>query len=190
MNKIEPLNKTKVEAAYVYLQKLLKKKNKKTIQLTPNSKIIIDYRYCWSYGDGIHIDINATTTKLSGELLKFATICGYNDFDFLTDEIDMDQYFEIDDYQDEFDVLCQIADIDINEQYWMFYQIDSTTFEHIWQKLETYFIDPNKPKIDTIKLNKNYSAIIDTKNKTVQVGCQTIPIENVRKIVEEYDKSK
>jgi len=40
---------------------------------------------------------------------------------------------------------------------------------------------------EKVRLTKDYTAIIDQKNKVVNVGCQTIPFE---KVVELYNKIK
>src|SRR6478735_7757283 len=57
-----------------------------------------------------------------------------------------------------------------------------------WKVIEsTYKEDSPLDKVISIRLSSDYNAVVK-KNKPVEVGCQRIPIETIRKIVEEYDK--
>lgn len=46
--------------------------------------------------------------------------------------------------------------------------------------------DVVQPRVQ-VSISSNYTAVIE-KGKNIQVGCQSIPIETVKKIVEEYEK--
>ena len=65
-----------------------------------------------------------------------------------------------------------------------------TSFESWWKKIDLEFNTKEQFVETAIALNSSYVARVFSNSDNVAVGCQTIPIDRVRKVVEEYDNLK
>jgi hypothetical protein len=175
------LDKKSVKAVFDYFRKVANRKYKTTFELIPSFQVSVEYFVYW-YDSEFDFDVNDYKSKLSGDLAKLRKTLDYDFSEHILDDLDFSEYINLGEIQNKFDTLLSASGLDEDDM-WIFEEEDETSFAEIWD----YLIKGEDNKSQRIYLNSEYDAVIDKKNKTVKVGCQTIPIENVRKIIEVYD---
>lgn len=183
--------KDKVKKIYNFLKNNCKTYKKKIV-LHPELEVTVEYSiYFYEQFQSEIITEKAKFSKTFKEVFELymdGTVDEYSpDIDY-TDHIDP----HLEKLQDEFDDLRRDLGDNIDPykfNYFLdYYFLDYKNWTECWENVREEFGEVESPKSPPIQLTSQYSAIIDKKNKLVKVGCQSIPIENVRKVIEEYDK--
>lgn len=185
-------NKAAVKAVYDFVKKSSTKEQTKTFEIAPGVKSKVSY---WINFDGEDWEyvLDSEEFILSKAMSKlFETLLGHDCLEDFSD-IDYSEYIDIGEIRSQFEILARKAGIDDEDHYNFSHDaVLETNWTDFWNELNA----PEPEKVEPIRLNSQYSAIINSQysaiinksDETVQVGCQTIPISAVRKIIEEFDK--
>lgn len=186
--------KTKDKAAVKKLFEAFKKAyklQKKTIKINDDITIKIEYDLTYSSNYGWEFEVSEYVVVLSKYLEKVfesVHVCS----SCLYDNIDYEDYVDIQDLESNIEQLIDDADVDVGEcmEWFEIDMIVSNTWTDWWKCFSKETQEEETPKVtyNRITLNNEYTAIIDKRNKAVKVGCQTISIDSVRELIKEYDK--
>lgn len=184
--------KTKDKAAVKKLFEAFKKAykmQKKTIKVNNDITIKIEYdlTYSSNYGWGYDIlEYDAVFSKYLEKIFESVHVCS----SYLYDNIDYEDYVDIEDLVSNIEQLIDDADVGEYMEWFENDRIVFNTWTDWWNVFSEETREEGTPKVtyNRISLNDDYTAIIDKRNKAVKVGCQTISIDSVRELIKEYDK--
>lgn len=145
--------------------------------------VTLMYLYTFSLRYGIDIELVDSKVKLSKELKKFSDNFGV-DFEYFVHDIPLDAHIS----KREFNALNRAFDKARNSFPEIIRnrvsQLDSySSFEQFWNAIQEQVEELNAPAPTMVKLNLSYTAKVTKGSKDVRVGCQTIPIENIKELV-------
>lgn len=178
--------KDKVKKVYNFLKNNCKTYKKKIV-LHPELEVNVEYDIY--FADQFEYEIVTEKPKFSKNFKEVFKLYLGDHVENYSADIDYTDHTDphLEKLQDEFDDLIRDLDDSI-DPYVFNYFLDYKNWTECWENVREEFEEVESPKSPPIQLTSQYSAIIDKKNKLVKVGCQSIPIENVRKVIEEYDK--
>lgn len=180
-------DKKKVKAIYDFVHKLTTKITKKTFKICEGCVVTAECGYEFTENGSIYPYVNKFTAKTSGEISKFVKAVGYGtDIHTLLSGVELDEYIDVKDETIKLNLLYKDAGMDYDDHGWIIEMVSHSDFDEVWDIIEEEQLQETVP---TIYLNSSYAALIDKKNKSVKVGCQTFSIDRVRQIVEAYDKA-
>lgn len=167
---------------FAKFEKVKWKITRKTTLLGKDINIIIDIQnFIHENHVSINIDdikMDKATEKFFDEVERSIGIC-MGDFDFMSDFIFELEKELVNEYSFIFDIKRDIRSYMSD----VFYSRQTL---NPWKVVSKEYDYNNKPAWETIKISSDYSATI-IKGKPVEVGCQRIPIDIIRRIVEIYD---
>lgn len=183
-------NKAAIKAVYEFVKKTVKEKKTKFI-LAEGVALTASYFVTFD-GEDWDYEINDEEFKITGAAKKLFDLLNMDtgDLAYNTD-VNYTELIKLDDLQSQFDILATKAGLEDDDRY--YFSTDDVeacdTWTDFWNGIVDEVEDAAKPKPVEYRLNSGYTAIIDTSEGLVKVGCQRFPIDVVRGLVAEYDKA-
>jgi len=178
-------DKKAVKKVYDFVKKYDDKIVKKSLDLGNGVKGKVEYTLLYDGCDYVFVEdskyVKLTYPKVFTDIMKL--FGGVDDYQF---PYDLVVDLGVDEVNNQLDTLIELADL-VDDGDWIQFMTECDSFNEFWTELEKEFEDPNAPQPVVINLSRDYDAIIKKGSNLVEVGCQRIPIETVRKIVESYD---
>ncbi len=160
-------------------------KKQQSVSFSPLAGVDVTlmYVYTFSLRYGIESELVDSNVKLSRELKKFSDKFDMG-FEYLVDSISLDEYIP----KKEFNALDKAFDKARNSIPEIIRNRVSdlhnySSFENFWKNIQGKVEVLNAPAPTMVKLNLSYTAEVAKGSNNVRVGCQTIPIENIKELV-------
>lgn len=162
----------------------------KTFSTTPikGFEVKIDYVYCFNPAWGTDYEILNIEVKISKELKtleKFLNI----DFTRTVEDGDLNDIIptkEFNNISDQFDKLRSVFDEHILDHVGDISEVKN--FTECWKYVEKYLKEKENPSNIRVKINDDYTATAKRGDKNIKVGCQTIPIDSIKLLLNEIEK--
>lgn len=182
-------NKADVKKVFEFVKKTVKEKKTKFI-LAEGVALTASYFVSFD-GEDWDYEINDEEFKVTGAAKKLFDLLNMDTDDLVHNtDVDYAELIKLDDLQSQFDILATKAGLEDDDRYEFSTEMVETyeTWTEFWNAILEEVEDSAKPKPIEYRLNSGYTAIIDTSEGLIKVGCQRFPIDVVRGLVAEYDK--
>lgn len=190
---------TKDSALKTLVQKLwafydANKINRKIVsEVYPGITVTLDYYYEFHPLDGIFYEaeyLEAKVNKKSADIKLLTKAMGNIDIeDVVQDNFCSDDLVpakEQNKLNKDFSKLISQLPDGVSRKLGYFHNYE--TFEELWNKVDSIvnYVEPPKPVFFSV--SNDYDAEIVKGSKTIQVGCQKIKVDDIRKLLEKIDE--
>lgn len=182
-------NKAAIKAVYEFVKKSSKEKKTKFI-LAEGVALTVSYFVTFD-GEDWEYEVNDEEFKFTGAAKKLFGVLNIDPDDLIRNtDVDYEKLIKLDELHEQFDILANKAGLEDDDRYEFSTEMveNYDTWTEFWSAILDDVEDASKPKPIEYRLNSGYTAIIDTSEGLIKVGCQRFPIDVVRGLVAEYDK--
>lgn len=159
----------------------------KTVIVNPveGFTVTLKYEYSFDLRYGLDVEVVDSTVKISKEMKKLEKLLSVDFQESVNCDMEFSDYLpkkEYDTLTKAFDKARNALDSDILVR---LSTLDYyTSFNDFWSDIQVAESIQNAPKPTTFVINPGYTAKITKGAKDIQVGCQSIPIANVKALLE------